>query len=193
MHAVISSSTSTDSVFLFTTFSNEDGIINHRTTERAETHRSICSPVIKVGAPVSLHYDHPLSPPLWLWTLGKLSISIIQFFHPNTIMSNVRSRPFPDPLNLVSSFSPELINSRCANSWWTYLIMEPTTYCNTTKLLNCLDFRYMCLLPTIRKYSRYAFHIFIKATNYLKSEVHFTPNSKQFQTRAKIKGLAIFV
>jgi predicted solute-binding protein len=58
MHAVISSSTSTYSVFLFTTFSNEDGIINHRTTERAETHRSICSPMIKVGAPISLHYHH---------------------------------------------------------------------------------------------------------------------------------------
>jgi hypothetical protein len=74
MHAVISSSTATYSVFLFTTFSNEDGIINHRTTERAETHRSVCSPMIKVGAPISLHqHYYSLYLPIYDYELSEIS------------------------------------------------------------------------------------------------------------------------
>jgi hypothetical protein len=34
------------------------------------------------------------------------------------------------------------------------------------------------------------FIIFINASNYLKLEVQFPPNIKQFQTKSKIKGLA---
>ena len=52
MDTVLSSSTSTYRVALFTTLFNDDGFINHRTTERAKAHRSICSPMIKVGAPL---------------------------------------------------------------------------------------------------------------------------------------------
>ena len=52
MDTVLGSSTSTYRVALFTTLFNEDGFINHRTTERAKAHRSICSPMIKVGAPL---------------------------------------------------------------------------------------------------------------------------------------------
>jgi len=65
MDTVLGSTTSTHSVFLFTTFSNEDGFINHRTTERAKADRSICSPVIKVWAPLSLHYHSSLSLPIY--------------------------------------------------------------------------------------------------------------------------------
>ena len=137
MHTVLSSSTSTHSVFLFTTPSNEDGFINHRTTERAKAHRSICSPMIKVGAPLSLHYHSSLSLHLWLWTLGKLCISITQFFLTNGIIINVWSRPFPKPLNICSSFIPGLINSRCANSWWVTWMRELTIYWNTIKRLDC--------------------------------------------------------
>ena len=77
MHAVISAATSTDSVFLFTAFSNEDGIINHRTTERAETHRSICSPMIKVGTLISPHHHYySLCLPIYDYEPSEISVFI---------------------------------------------------------------------------------------------------------------------
>ena len=74
MHTVLSSSTSTYSVFLFTTLSNEDGLINHRTTERAKAHRNICSPMIKVGAPLLLRYHFSLSLPIYDYELSGSSL-----------------------------------------------------------------------------------------------------------------------
>lgn len=64
MQTVLMSFTSTYSVFLFTTLSNKDGFVNHLATERAKAHRRICSPMIKVGALLSLAYHSSLSPHL---------------------------------------------------------------------------------------------------------------------------------
>jgi len=61
MQTVLMSFTSTYSVFLFTTLSNKDGFVNHLATDRAKAHRRICSPMIQVGALLSLHYHSSLS------------------------------------------------------------------------------------------------------------------------------------
>jgi len=74
MHAVLSASKPTFGVVLFTTLPNADGFINHRTTERAEAHRSICSPMIKVGTPISLHYHSSLSLPIYDYELSGSSV-----------------------------------------------------------------------------------------------------------------------
>lgn len=79
MHTVTSSFASTYSVFLFTTLSNEDSFVDHCTTDRAKAHRSICSPVIKVGALLSLPYHFLLPAHLCLQTLRRLCNSITQF------------------------------------------------------------------------------------------------------------------
>ena len=70
MHTVLSASASTYSVFLLITLSNVDGFINHRTTDRAKAHRSICSPMIKVGTPISVHYHSALSLPIYDYELS---------------------------------------------------------------------------------------------------------------------------
>jgi hypothetical protein len=76
MHTVLSASASTYSVFLFITLSNVDGFINHRTTERAKAHRSICSPMIKVGTPILLHYHSALSLPIYDYELSGSSLFV---------------------------------------------------------------------------------------------------------------------
>ena len=74
MHTVVSASTSTYSVVLFTAFFDEDGFINHRTTKRAEAHRSICSPMIKVGAPISFHHYYSLYLSIYDYEHSEISV-----------------------------------------------------------------------------------------------------------------------
>ena len=141
MHTVRSSSTSTYSVFRFTTLSNEDGFINHRTTDRAKAHGSICSPMIKVGALLSLHYHSSLSLPIYDYELSENSVILsLSSFSQNGTMINVGSRPFPKPLNLSSSFISGLINSRCANSWWATWTRELTIPLKHNKTIRLLRF-----------------------------------------------------
>ena len=150
MHTVLSSSTSTYGVFLFTTLSNEDGFINHRTTVRAKAHRSICPPMIKVGAILSLHYHSSTSLPICDYELSGSSVILsLSSFSQNGFTNNVRSRPFPNPLNLSWSFIPGLINGRCAKSWWAIWIRNLTIYWNTIKRLDCCDFCYIWQIPRV--------------------------------------------
>jgi hypothetical protein len=94
MHTVRSSSTSTYSVFRFTTLSNKDGFVNHLATDRAKAHGNICSPVIKVGALLSLHYHSSLSFPIYDYELsGSFVILSLSSFSQNGIMINVGSHP----------------------------------------------------------------------------------------------------
>ena len=94
MQTVLMSFTSTYSVFLFTTLSNEDGFIYHLTTKRAKAHRSICSPMIKVGALLSLYYHSSLSLPIYDYELSGNSVILsLSSFSQNGIMINVGSHP----------------------------------------------------------------------------------------------------
>ena len=147
MDTVLSSSTSTYSVFLFTTLSNEDGFINHRTTERAKAHRSICSPMIKVGALLSLHYHSSLSLPIYDYELSGSSVFLsLSSFSQMALWLTSDPVLFRNPLTLAPLLSLGLINSRCANYWWANWIRELTIYWNTIKRLDCCVFCYLCLI-----------------------------------------------
>ena len=106
MHTVIISLASIYSVFLFTTLSDKDGFINHSTTERAEAHRSICSPMVKVGALLSLHYHSSLSLHLHDCELsGSSAFLSLSFFSQMALCLTSEPGPFLNPSTLTPLLS----------------------------------------------------------------------------------------